>query len=269
MDNRPIGLFDSGVGGLTVLREIEEQLPGEDVIYFGDTARIPYGSRSKETVIKYFLQSARFLLTKNIKAIVIACNTASAMVMDVARKEFKDIPIIGVIEPGAKASVAATKNSKIGVIGTKGTINSQSYQKSIRRKLPSAEIIGIPCPLFVPIVEEGWENSDVALMTARHYLLELKEHNIDSLVLGCTHYPALRYTIDKVFEGKVTLVNPAYETAKQVKKLLKENNLLSSKIDDGIHKFYVSDDPENFRRIGGNIVKKEINQVEKVNLDEI
>lgn len=268
MDNRPIGVFDSGIGGLTVLREIAEQLPGEDVVYFGDTARIPYGSRSKETVVKYFLQSARFLLTKDIKAIVIACNTASAMAMEEAQDKF-NIPIIGVIEPGAKAAVAATKNSKIGVIGTKGTINSQSYQKKIRRILPSAEIIGVPCPLFVPIVEEGWENSDVAFMVARHYLLELKEHNIDSLVLGCTHYPALRYTIDRVFEGKVTLINPAYETAKEVRVLLEENNMLSSKIDGGVHKFYVSDDPENFKRVGGNIIKAEINSIEKVDIGDI
>lgn len=268
MDNRPIGVFDSGIGGLTVLKELTEQLPGEDVVYFGDTARIPYGSRSKETVIKYFLQSARFLLTKDIKAIVIACNTASALAMEEAQKEF-DIPIIGVIEPGAKAAVSATKNSKIGIIGTKATINSHSYQRRIRRMIPSSEIIGIPCPLFVPIVEEGWENTDVAYMTAKQYLLELKEHNIDSLVLGCTHYPAMRYTIDKVLEGKVTLINPAYETAKATKALLEEQGLISSKLDGGNHKFYVSDDPENFRRVGGNLLKREINSIEKVNITEL
>lgn len=268
MDNRPIGVFDSGIGGLTVLREIAEQLPGEDVVYFGDTARIPYGTRSKETVIKYVLQSFRFLMTKDIKAIVIACNTASALAMEEAQKEF-DIPIIGVIEPGAKAAASITRNSKIGVIGTEGTINSQSYQRKIRKMLPSAEIIGVACPLFVPIVEEGWENSDIAYMTAKKYLLELKEHNIDSLVLGCTHYPVLRYTIDKVLEGKVTLVNPAYETAKALKVLLKENNLLSSKLDDGIQRFYVSDDPEKFKRIGGNILRKEIVSIEKVDIEKM
>jgi glutamate racemase len=268
MDNRPIGLFDSGIGGLTVLKEITEQLPGEDIVYFGDTARIPYGTRSKETVIKYVLQSFRFLMTKDIKAIVIACNTASALAMEEAQKEF-DIPIIGVIEPGAKAAASITRNSKIGVIGTEGTINSQSYQRKIRKMLPSAEIIGVACPLFVPIVEEGWENSDIAYMTAKKYLLELKEHNIDSLVLGCTHYPVLRYTIDKVLEGKVTLVNPAYETAKALKVLLKENNLLSSKLDDGIQRFYVSDDPEKFKRIGGNILRKEIVSIEKVDIEKM
>lgn len=268
MDNRPIGVFDSGIGGLTVLKEITEQLPGEDIVYFGDTARIPYGSRSKEIVIKYFLQSVRFLMTKNIKAIVVACNTASALAIEEAQKEY-DIPIIGVIEPGSKAAVLATKNSKIGVIGTKGTINSQSYQKKIRKLLPSAEIIGVSCPLFVPLVEEGWENSDIAYMTAQQYLLELKEHNVDTLVLGCTHYPVLRYTIDKVMEGKVTLVNPAYETAKAVKSILKEANLNSSKLDGGIHSFYVSDDPEKFKRIGGNILRKEIEWIEKVDIEKL
>lgn len=268
MDNRPIGVFDSGIGGLTVLKEITEQLPGEDIIYFGDTARIPYGSRSKEIVIKYFLQSVRFLLTKNIKAIVVACNTASALAIEEAQKEY-DIPIIGVIEPGSKAAVLATKNLKIGIIGTKGTINSQAYQKKIRKLLPTAEIIGVSCPLFVPLVEEGWENSDIAYMTARQYLLELKEHNIDTLVLGCTHYPALRYTIDKAMEGKVTLVNPAYETAKAVKSILKESNLISPKLDGGIHSFYVSDDPEKFKRIGGNILRREIEWIEKVDIEKV
>lgn len=268
MDNGAIGIFDSGIGGLTVLKEVMEQLPGEDIIYFGDTARIPYGSRSKETVIKYFLESATFLLTKEIKAIIIACNTASALAMQEAQKTF-NIPIIGVVDPGAKAAVRETKNSKIGVIGTEGTINSQAYQKKIRRMLPKAEIIGIPCPLFVPIVEEGWENTDVAYIAAQKYLLELKEHNIDSLILGCTHYPALRYTIGKVFEDKVNMINPAYETAKATKVMLKELDLLSDKLDGGKCNFYVSDDPEKFKRIGGNILRKEITCIEKVEIENI
>lgn len=268
MDNRPIGVFDSGIGGLTVLKEIMEQLPGEDIVYFGDTARIPYGSRSKETVIKYFIESARFLLTKNIKAIVIACNTASALAMEEAQAVF-DIPILGVIDPGAKAAIEASKNHKIGVIGTEGTINSQAYQKKIRRMLPGAEIIGVACPLFVPIVEEGWENTDVAYISAEKYLLELKEHNIDSLILGCTHYPALRYTIGKVFEDKINMINPAYETAKATKLMLKERDLLSDKLDEGKCNFYVSDDPEKFKRVGGNIIRKEITCIEKVEIEDV
>ncbi|MFA7534023.1 MAG: glutamate racemase [Tissierellaceae bacterium] len=266
MDNRPIGVFDSGIGGLTVLKEIIEQLPGEDIVYLGDTARIPYGTRSKETVIKYVLESFEFLMSKNIKAIVIACNTASSLALKEARERF-DIPILGVVEPGAKAAVGSTKNNTIGVIGTEGTINSGSYDKTIRELLPTAEIIGIPCPLFVPIVEEGWENTDVAYITAQKYLLELKEHNIDTLVLGCTHYPVLRYTIGKVLGDKVTLVNPAYETAKLTKNTLKELNLLNEKLDEGIYKYCVSDDPEKFKRIGGNLIRKQIGTVEKVELN--
>lgn len=266
MDNRPIGVFDSGIGGLTVLKEIVEQLPGEDIIYFGDTARIPYGTRSKETVIKYVTQSFEFLMTKNIKAIVVGCNTASALALEEVKDKF-NIPIIGVVNPGAKAAVSITKNNIIGVIGTEGTINSDSYQKTIRKNLPTAEVIGIPCPLFVPIVEEGWENSDVADVAAEKYLLELREHNIDTLVLGCTHYPALRYTIGKVMGEGVKLVNPAYETAKQTKNLLKEASLLNEKIEGGNHNYYVSDDPDKFKRIGENIIRRQIGLVEKVNIE--
>ncbi len=267
MDNRPIGVFDSGIGGLTVLKEIMEKLPGEDIIYFGDTARIPYGTRSKETVIKYAFQCIKFLISKDIKAIVIACNTASAYALEESKKAF-DIPIVGVIEPGARAAISSTKNNKIGVIGTAGTINSESYQKKIRRLLPSSEVIGISCPLFVPIVEEGWEDSQVAFITAEKYLQELREHTIDTLVLGCTHYPILRYTIKKVMGKDVNLINPAYETAKATKNLLKECNLRSEEIDGGQYKFYVSDDPEKFRRLGGNFLRKEIDFVQKVNIEK-
>ncbi len=263
MDNRPIGVFDSGIGGLTVLKEIIEQLPGEDIVYFGDTARIPYGTRSKETVVKYVIESFEFLMTKNIKAIVIACNTASALALEEAKANF-DLPIIGVVEPGARAAVAATKNKTIGIIGTEGTVNSSSYQKHIRKDLPSAELIGVPCPLFVPIVEEGWENSDVADLAAEKYLAELKEHKVDTLVLGCTHYPALRYTIGKIMGDRVTLVNPAYETAKLTKNILKDKGLLNEKIDGGTYRYYVSDDPEKFKRIGGNLIKQQIDRVEKI-----
>lgn len=266
MDNRPIGVFDSGIGGLTVLKEMMEQLPGEDIIYFGDTARIPYGTRSRQTVIKYSFQCIRFLLSKDIKAIVIACNTASAMALEEARKVF-EVPIVGVIEPGSNAAISSTINNKIGVIGTTGTVNSEAYQRKIRRAHPSSEVIGISCPLFVPIVEEGWEDTDVAFITADKYLSELKEHNIDTLVLGCTHYPILRYTVGKVMGNEVKLINPAYETAKCTKKLLKERGLLSEKIDGGKNEFYVSDDPEKFRRIGGNILNKEISTIQKVNIE--
>ncbi|QIB27726.1 glutamate racemase [Caloranaerobacter azorensis] len=266
MDNRPIGVFDSGIGGLTVLKEIMEQLPNEDIIYFGDTARIPYGTRSKETVIKYSFQCINFLLSKNIKAIVIACNTASSIALEPAREKF-DVPIIGVIEPGAKAAISATKNNKIGVIGTSGTINSEAYQTLIRSMDKSAEVIGVACPLFVQIVEEGWEDTDVAMLAAEKYLMELKEHNIDTLVLGCTHYPILRYTLSKVMGKEVSLVNPAFETAKAVKEMIISNDMLKDSLDKPEYKFYVSDDPEKFRRIGGNFLRREIRSIEKINIE--
>lgn len=266
MDNRPIAVFDSGIGGLTVFKEIVEQLPGEDIVYFGDTARIPYGTRSKETVIKYVMQSINFLMTKDIKAIVIGCNTASALALYEAQMEF-DIPIVGVIDPGARAAVNSSTNNTIGIIGTEGTINSNSYQEAIRSMQPTAEIIGVACPLFVPIVEEGWENSDLADIAAKKYLLELKEHNIDTLILGCTHYPALRYTLSKIMGDGVELVNPAYETAKLIKNVLKEKLILNEKIDNGIYRYYVSDDPDKFKRVGGNIIRRQISIVEKVDIE--
>lgn len=267
MDNRPIGIFDSGIGGLTVLKELGEQLPAEDIIYLGDTARIPYGTKSKEAVKRYSFQCIKFLLSKDIKAIVIACNTASAVALEPALKEF-NIPIIGVIEPGAKAAVKETENNKIGVIGTTGTINSEAYQKEIRRLNPVSEVIGQDCPLFVQIVEDGWEDTEIARLTAEKYLIDMIEHDIDTLVLGCTHYPILRYTLSKVLGRSVRLINPAYETSREVKEILTEKKLLASRHDKPTQKFYVSDDPEKFRRIGGNILNRNIASIEKVDIEK-
>lgn len=268
MDKRPIGVFDSGVGGLTVLREIMEMMPYEDVIYFGDTARIPYGSKSEQTVKKFAYQCAKFLYDKGVKTIVIACNTASAVAIDYLKDRF-DIPVIGVIEPGARGAVEATKNGRIGVIGTYATIGSSAYQNKIMEKMPEAEIVGIPCPLFVPIVEEGWEYSEVARLTARQYLAELMEHDVDSLVLGCTHYPILRHTIGQVLGEKVRLVNPAFETAKELKEMLRENGMTKNDFVKAVYRYYVSDAPEKFRRIGGNFLKKEIELLEEIQIDSI
>lgn len=268
MDNRPIAVFDSGIGGLTILKEITEQLPGEDIIYLGDTARIPYGTKSKEVVTRYTLECFRYLKSRDVKAIVIGCNTASAFALEDAREEFPGIPIIGVIEPGAEGAVKSTKNNTIGVIGTEGTINSNAYQTHLRKLKPTLEIIGISCPLYVQIVEEGWENSDVAYLTTKEYLLELKEHNIDTLVLGCTHYPALRYTLNKFLGDSVNLVNPAYETAKVTKNILKERHLLNEKIDCGFCEYLVTDDPEKFKRVGGNVIRKQIETVRKIDIEK-
>ncbi len=268
MDNRPIGIFDSGVGGLTVMREVMEQLPYENIIYLGDTARIPYGSKSDQTIRKYANQCSSFLKSKDVKTIVIACNTASSIALENVQKNF-DLPVIGVIDPGARSAAAVTENGRIGVIGTIATINSNAYQAKIMEYLHDAEVIGIPCPLFVPIVEEGWEYSNVAELTAEKYLDELIEHDVDTLVLGCTHYPILRYTIKKVVGPDVRLVNPAYETARDLKKLLTENNMLNENYANAKYEYYASDAPERLRRIGGNFLKKEINDLYEIAIDNL
>ncbi len=268
MDNRPIGIFDSGVGGLTVMREIMEQLPYENIIYLGDTARIPYGSKSDQTIRKYANQCSSFLMSKDVKTIVIACNTASSIALDHVQQNF-DLPILGVIDPGARSAAAATENKRIGVIGTIATINSNAYQQKIMEYLHDAEVIGIPCPLFVPIVEEGWEYSNIAELTAEKYLDELIEHEVDTLVLGCTHYPILRYTIRKVVGPNVKLVNPAFETARDLKKLLEENNILNENLGKAKYEYYASDAPERLRRIGGNFLKKEIDNLYEIAIDKL
>ena len=228
-NNAPIGVFDSGVGGLTVAREITRQLPRESIVYFGDTARVPYGSKSKDTIIRYSRQIVRFLQTKNVKAIVVACNTASAFALDAIESEL-DIPVIGVVKPGAKSAIENTKNKRIGIIGTEGTIKSELYTEYIHGKDPEITVIGKACPLFCPLVEEGMLHDSVTEEIARRYLDELQEQNIDSLILGCTHYPLLRSTIGKVMGENVNLVNPAYETAISLGRLLEEKRLSLSLI---------------------------------------
>lgn len=220
----PIGVFDSGVGGLTVAREIIRNLPNERIVYFGDTARVPYGSKSKDTIIRFSRQIIRFLRTQDVKAIVIACNTASALALDEVEKEL-DIPIIGVLKPGAKVAAETTKNGKIGVIGTESTINSGMYKKFICEQNPDIRVYGKACPLFVPLVEEGWLKDPVTEEVARRYLEDLLQKGIDSLILGCTHYPLLRSLIRKIAGDSVNLVNPAYETARELGELLKAEEL--------------------------------------------
>lgn len=266
MDNRPIGVFDSGLGGLTVLKEIMKIIPNENIIYFGDTARVPYGPRSKETIIKYTFQAIDFLISKNVKAIVIACNTATARALKEANEKY-DLHIIGVIEAGAKTVAYTTKNKIVGVIGTDGTIRSKAYNAEIVKIDPEIKIIDKSCPLFVPIVEEGWANTDIALLTAKRYLEELIENGIDSLVLGCTHYPLLKRIIGEIVGSDVKLVNPAKETAKDLKKILENNNMLrlESKIEPK-YEYYVSDIPEKFATIAEEFLKKEIDDIKNVKI---
>lgn len=266
----PIGVFDSGVGGLTVAREIIRQLQNEKIVYFGDTARVPYGSKSRETVLRYSRQIVRFLLTKEVKAIVIACNTASAFALEKLQNEF-DIPIIGVIKPGAKTAVAATTTKRIGVIGTEGTIRSAIYSEVIHKYDKEAIVLGKPCPLFVPLVEEGWLHDTVTDEVAARYLCEFKDRDIDTLIMGCTHYPLLRSTIRKVMGDEVSLVNPAYETALSLKRLLDKEGL-SSKEDliprSDMYDFYVSDAPRKFVEFANSIMPIEIEKATQINIEE-
>lgn len=266
----PIGVFDSGVGGLTVVREIMRQIPNEKIVYFGDTARVPYGSKSKETVTRYSRQIVRFLQTMQVKAIVVACNTASAYALDELEKEI-DVPIIGVVRPGAKVAVEATKNGRIGVIGTRATIGSDIYTTYIRQINPAVDVIGKACPLFVSLVEEGLWQDPVTDEIAMRYLSELIDIDIDTLILGCTHYPLIRSTVGRIMGDHVTLVNPAYETARELKELLMEKGLFNP-VPPGLgtnkYQFFVSDGAEQFIHFANSIIKYGILSAKIVNIEE-
>ena len=265
--NAAIGVFDSGVGGLTVAREIIRQLPEESITYFGDTARVPYGSKSKDTIIRYSRQIIRFLKTKNVKAIVVACNTASAFALDTIEKEI-DIPIIGVVKPGAKSAVESTKNKRIGIIGTEGTIKSELYTQYIHSIDPEITVVGKACPLFVPLVEEGMLHDSVTDEVASRYLESMKEENIDSLILGCTHYPLLRSTVGKIMGPEVNLVNPAYETAISLDGHLRQNGIRADKDAKPEYEFYVSDAEEKFKEFANSIMPLHIEKINQINIEE-
>ena len=266
----PIGVFDSGVGGLTVAREIMRQIPNERMIYFGDTARVPYGNKSQDTVIRYSRQITRFLQTNQVKSIVVACNTASAYALDTLEKE-TDIPMIGVVKPGAKAAVQETKNGCIGVIGTEATVSSRLYDRYIKMLKQSASIHAKACPLFVPLVEEGLWEDPVTDEIASRYLTVLVDSGIDTLILGCTHYPLLRSTIAKTIGDGIHLVNPAYETALELKRMLEEKVLLNDKkpsLGENQYQFYVSDKAQKFMTFANSILKYGILSARKVNIEE-
>ena len=265
--NTPVGIFDSGLGGLTVLKEIMAQLPGESTVYFGDTARVPYGPKSPETIIRFTAENIRLLLTHGVKAIVIACNTASSVSLLMMRSQFK-IPIMGVIEPGAQAAVKLTHNGRVGVIGTEATIASHSYENFIKNINAGIKVFSQACPLFVPLVEEGWLEKDVTYAVAQEYLTPLKEQAIDVLVLGCTHYPLLLPAIRKVMGEEVIIVDSAGATALQLKRMLQEYQLLNAYSDRIYHKFLVSDQPEKFLKIGKMFLGSEIGMVERVDIEE-
>jgi len=251
MKQNPIGIFDSGIGGLTVLREITRLLPGEETIYLGDTARVPYGSKSRETVLRYSREVAAFLREHDVKMIVAACNTASAYAVGELKAEL-DIPVTGVIEPGARAACAATKARKVGVIGTAGTVKSGAYVAAIRAIDPDVETFVKACPLFVPLVEEGWADDEVTSAIARRYLSELIDAGIDTLVLGCTHYPLLKHTITEVVGPSITLIDSAASTGAEVARVLEEMHMLrdGAAIGHDAHRFFVTDSPETFTSVG-------------------
>ena len=263
----PVGVFDSGVGGLTVAREIMRQLPQENIVYFGDTARVPYGSKSQSNIIRFYRQIIHFLETKRVKAIVIACNTASALALETVRKEV-DIPIIGVIEPGARAAVRETRNGKIGVVGTEATINSETYTKVIRRLNPEAEVLGKPCPLFVPLVEEGFAKHKITDEVIDIYLSEMKKTDIDTMILGCTHYPLLRSKIMAYLGERVHIVNPAYETAIDLKSILGKNGTSNDSGRQATYEFYVSDAAEKFTKLASTILPYDVAATKQINIEE-
>ena len=272
IDNKnaaPVGVFDSGVGGLTVAREIMRQLPNENLVYFGDTARVPYGSKSRDNIIRYSRQIIHFLKTKGVKAIVIACNTASALALDVVREE-SDIPIIGVVEPGARAALQITQTKKIGVIGTEATVQSAMYGKIIKGLDPTVSVIGKACPLFVPLVEEGFAKHKVTEEIIDYYLASMKESDIDSLILGCTHYPLLRSRIRAYLGDKIQLVNPAYETAMDLKYILKESGMENAgkEGEHATYSFYVSDAADTFKQFANSILPYDIETTQQINIEE-
>jgi glutamate racemase len=261
----PIGVFDSGIGGLTVVRELMRQLPNESIIYFGDTARVPYGPKSPDTVVRYSREIVDFLTNEGVKSIVVACNTATAHALPTLRAE-NDLPIVGVIEPGSRAAARSTRSGSVGVIGTQGTVNSRAYERAITQAAPDARITARACPLFVPLVEEGWLDTEVTRLVAHEYLDSLHEANVDTLVLGCTHYPLLKEVIGEVIGRKVRLIDSAEETAAETAATLREKELAHEATDSARYRFIASDAPEQFLRVGSRFLGSSIDRVETVTL---
>jgi glutamate racemase len=264
----PIGFFDSGIGGLTVVKSVSQLMPNENIVYFGDTARVPYGSKSNETVIEYSIQAANFLLRKNIKLLIVACNTASSVALKELRK-FLTIPVIGMIEPGAKMAVSESKNKVVGVIGTRATINNKAYSTELKKLNPKIKVYEKACPLFVPLAEEGWMDHKATEIAAKEYLAELKEKNIDSLILGCTHYPILMPVIQKVVGKSVKLIDSGSPAAKIVEEYLNGRGLRNQSVHHGQSEFYVSDVPTTFREVAERFLGRKLTHLHKVELEEL
>jgi glutamate racemase len=260
---QPIGIFDSGVGGLTVLRALIERLPNESTVYLGDTARVPYGTKSAEVVTRYSLKNAQFLVDRDIKLLVVACNTASAFALPALRKALS-VPVVGVIEPGARAAAQKTKTGRVGVIGTPGTIQSGAYQRSLEAVRSSVEVFSQACPLFVPLAEEGWTDGEVPRLVAKKYLGVFRAHGVDTLVLGCTHYPLLRTVISEVVGEGIALVDSAEATAAAVVEMLKGDAATGSA--QPAREFFVTDVPNRFVEVGERFLGRRLEHAEQVDI---
>lgn len=263
MSKQPIGIFDSGVGGLTVAKEIMRALPHEKIIYFGDTARVPYGTKSKRTIVRFSMENILFLLDKKVKLVVVACNTSSSLALPLIKKNF-NIPLIGVIEPSVKVAVKLTKNGRIGVIGTRATIESKAYERKIKQYNAKFKVFSKACPLFVPFVEEGWLNNEAVRDVAKIYLQDFKKLRIDTLILGCTHYPLLKDAISQILGKNVALVDSGVEVAQQVKEVLKQKALatpLTKRYPKAL--FFVSDEPLRFKKLGKKFLANHIKNVQR------
>ncbi len=264
MDDRPIGIFDSGVGGLTVLREVERFLPQEDIVYFGDTARVPYGNKSQSAIVKFSTENARFLLKKKVKAIVVACNTSSALALDHLENFFK-VPIFGVIEAAVNKALKISKNRRIGVIGTRSTIASRAYELNLKKKDSQALVYTKSCPLFVPLVEEAVLSGKITDLVIHKYLAELKKKKIDTLILGCTHYPPLRKSIAYFMKG-VSIIDSAKEVAVYTRRILADNRLSAAKSKKGKINFFVSDESDNFKKLARLFLKRNVSRPKVVSV---
>jgi glutamate racemase len=264
MTNRDdaIGVFDSGIGGLTVLQKLIEILPTENTVYLGDTARAPYGTKSIETVIRYSVENTEFLIEKGVKLVVVACNTSTALALETLRGQVK-VPLIGVLEPGVRKALLITRNKKVGVIGTEATIQSGAYTKALKRHAGDIEVYSRACPLFVPLVEEGWIDNGIASMTVEAYLSSLKQSGIDTLILGCTHYPLLKKAIGNYMGGAVELIDSAEEIVKEVGMALEKHSLARR---DGIgnHSFFVTDAPDRFIKVGGRFLGEKVESAVRI-----
>ncbi len=265
MNRAPIGIFDSGIGGLTVARALYDELPGESTIYFGDTARVPYGPKSPETVLRYSREIAQWLLGQGVKLIVIACNTSTAHALAALQAE-SPVPVIGVIEPGARAAVAATRGGPVGVIGTAGTIASNAYAQAIHALAPTVSVVQRACPLFVPLAEEGWFDHPATRLAAEEYLAPLRAAEVDALVLGCTHYPLLKPLLGEVMGPTVRLIDSAEETARAVSRALMADGLAAPAGAEVYHRFVVSDDEPRFRQVGSRFIGERLQAAEVVAL---